>query len=262
MPITKPRPGDALYDASAGADSGSRRRVFNFVGGGKSAVLVALAIIVGGIWHSPAHGLSLGGSWDVYAAFGTLLSVTLYSCLRFSGTIALATLLPVALDLSIVLALLALFNFSLDPGCTAALVAVIGYSLLGKATMLKRIADNLRNAQTDQPLSLSLLANVSIQQTLGQARIGLLAVMLILSSLYLFAGNTLHLPALVLMVGGLAATASSVFVASAIWLTQQQRRATTVVPTRYRAALDGHAFLVILLALVVLGVGVWFWLPA
>jgi preprotein translocase subunit SecF len=232
---------------------GSSRHVFDFVGMGRAVVLAALVFIVAGSWHLRAHGLTLGGDRDLDIVLGALLAVTLYSAVRFSPTIAVATVLPVALDLLIVLALLCLLNLSLDPACTVALLSVIAYSSLGKMTLLGRITDNLRNAPAGQPLSLSRLANTSIRQTLECWRRLLWGVSLVVVAVFLFAGPALRAPTLVVSVGVFAATASSVFIASALWLTLQQRCAQAVVPIRYRAALNGRLFMTALLVLATLG---------
>jgi preprotein translocase subunit SecF len=253
MPVSK-----SFFTSIAHADSLPPRRAFNFVGMGKSVILLALLLIVVAAWHVRAQGLSLDGGHGIYVAVAAWLSFSLYCSLRCARALALAAALPLLLDLLVVMALLALLEHPLDLGCALALVVVLGYSLLGKVLLLRRISRNLRNARSARPLSLSALANISIHQALASARHVLLMLALVVLSLCLLAAGSLHTPALVMALGLLAGTASTVFVTSAIWLTLQQGLERTVVPTRYRAALTGKVFLLTVLMLAVLGVGSWF----
>ncbi|MEN0106289.1 MAG: hypothetical protein AAGC84_07660 [Pseudomonas sp.] len=247
MPFFKLRLNPVRHPACA-ARPVSTRRAFNFVGLGRATVLAGLLLIVAGLWHMRGFGLPRIDGPTFAAALCALVVLTLAGAWRFSLAMAVATVLPVVLDLLAMLALVALFDSSLEGASSVSLLVIAGYSLAGKLLVLNQLAIARPTAPGGQPLSLSLRVNRTLQQLLAYWR----CYLLLGAALLVFAGSTLP------VVGGLLiATASTVFTCGALWLTLQQRRITSPVPTRYRAALDGRVFLAGVAALVLLGLASW-----
>ena len=149
-----------------------------------------------------------------------LLSITLFLSLRFSWRMALATSVPIVLDILLVSAIFALGKFEVDVTYIAAILTVIGYSLNDKIVIFGRINENLRGAAGTHS-DLHALVNRSISQTLGRSLYTVLTVVMAAASLYLFACEPLQMFALALMIGLLSGACSSIFISSFIWLALQ-----------------------------------------
>jgi preprotein translocase SecF subunit len=149
-----------------------------------------------------------------------LLSITLFLSLRFSWRMALATSVPIVLDILLVSAIFALGKFEVDVTYIAAILTVIGYSLNDKIVIFGRIHENLRTRNAAHG-NLHELVNRSISQTLGRSLYTVLTVLMAAAALYLFACEPLQMFALALMIGLFSGACSSIFISSFIWLALQ-----------------------------------------
>jgi SecD/SecF fusion protein len=91
------------------------------------------------------------------------------------------------------------------------LLAIVGYSLNDTVVIYDRVRENLR--RYGNSMSLSALLDASINQTLSRTILTSLATFLALIVLYLYGGDDVKSFALVLGVGIIVATYSSIFVA-------------------------------------------------
>jgi preprotein translocase SecF subunit len=156
------------------------------------------------------------------AICAALLSICLFLSLRFNWRMAVATSLPIVLDILLVSAIFVLGKFEVDVTYIAAILTVIGYSLNDKIVIFGRIHENLRNSTTPPSASaLHPLVNRSISQTLGRSLYTVLTVLMASACLYLFACEPLQMFALALMIGLLSGACSSIFISSFIWLALQ-----------------------------------------
>jgi preprotein translocase SecF subunit len=122
------------------------------------------------------------------AICAALLSICLFLSLRFTWRMAVATSLPIVLDILLVSAIFALGKFEVDVTYIAAILTVIGYSLNDKIVIFGRIHENLRNSKTPPSASaLHQLVNRSISQTLGRSLYTVLTVLMASAYLYPFA---------------------------------------------------------------------------
>jgi preprotein translocase subunit SecF len=110
----------------------------------------------------------------------------------------------------------------------AAILTVIGYSINDTIVVFDRIRDNLPKSQEN----FENTVNLSINQTIVRSLNTSFTVVLSLLAIYFFGGETIKDFSLALIVGVLAGTYSSIFVASpvlVIWdnLSRSRRRVTT-----------------------------------
>ena len=77
----------------------------------------------------------------IYAVAPAFVSILLFIGLRFSWSIALATVVPILHDILIVSALFSLFKLEIDVTYIAALLTIIGYSLNDKIVIFGRIRE-------------------------------------------------------------------------------------------------------------------------
>lgn len=187
-----------------------------------------------------------------------LLSICLFLSLRFNWRMAVATSLPIVLDILLVSAIFALGKFEVDVTYIAAILTVIGYSLNDKIVIFGRIHENLRNSKTPPSASaLHVLVNRSISQTLGRSLYTVLTVLMASASLYLFACEPLQMFALALMIGLFSGACSSIFISSFIWLALQPHGQPHTPAELHGRRLFGG----LVLAIVLGSSAAWFALP-
>lgn len=156
--------------------------------------------------------LSLG-----YAMIGTLI----YISWRFEYRFGVAAMVALAHDVLVTLGFLSLFDMEIDLTTVAAMLTIIGYSLNDTIIIFDRIRENLdRNLVETLPETV----NRSINETLSRTILTSGTTLLVVASLYVFGGNVIHGFAFAMLVGILAGTYSSVFVAGALILFWEKRR--------------------------------------
>ncbi len=123
-------------------------------------------------------------------------------------------------DAVITIGLLSLFHEQISLTVVAAILTLIGYSMNDTIVVFDRIREN-RRLNAREPLD--LLINRSINQTLSRTVLTSGLTLLSALSLLIFGGPVLHGFSLALMIGIVVGTFSSVFIASPIMLTWEER---------------------------------------
>lgn len=169
------------------------------------------------------------------------------------GTCAIVALLH---DVLIVLTVFSFlgraFGWELDPMFITAALAVIGYSVNDTIVVFDRLRENVLKGSS-QNINFAYAVNASISQTLGRSLNTAITTLLAVLAVYLFVGGTIQTFVLALIVGIIAGTYSSIFIAAqllVVWekggllihmpllrrLSKQYRRGATVAASRIQAA--------------------------
>jgi len=187
--------GKQVCSAAAGIEPLSLRRT-EFVGpqvGDELAVdgLKALAFVVAGIM--------------------------IYLALRFEWKFAVAAIIANLHDVIIILGFFAFFQWEFSLPVLAAVLAVLGYSVNESVVIFDRIRENFRRFRKMNTVE---IIDSAITSTISRTIITHGCTQLMVLSMLLFGGPTLHYFALALTIGILFGIYSSVFVAAAIamWL--------------------------------------------
>jgi len=151
----------------------------------------------------------------VMATAGASGGMLLYLSYRFRLGYAVAAVLAMAHDAVITLGLLSLLHEEISLTVVAALLTLIGYSMNDTIVVFDRVREN-RRAQPHAPLT--SVMNRSINQTLSRTVLTSGLTLLTALSLLLFGGPVLHGFSLVLVIGIVVGTLSSVYIASPILL--------------------------------------------
>ncbi len=107
------------------------------------------------------------------------------------------------------------------------LLAILGYSVHDTIVVFDRVRENLRiNSDKNNREDFEVTVGKSVQQTFGRSINTSLTIFITLLALYLFGGPTTKDFALLLIVGVIAGTYSSIFVASPLLVTFQQFQKT------------------------------------
>ena len=130
-------------------------------------------------------------------------------------------MVALAHDVLVTLGFLSIFDIEIDLTIVAAMLTIIGYSLNDTIVIFDRIREKLdRNLDETLPETV----NRSINETLSRTILTSGTTLLVVVSLYTFGGNVIHGFAFAMLVGILAGTYSTVFVASALILFWEKRR--------------------------------------
>ncbi|QDT05848.1 bifunctional preprotein translocase subunit SecD/SecF [Rubripirellula lacrimiformis] len=170
------------------------------------------------------------------ALFASLLCIVGYIWFRFQRVIygfaavaallhdVLITLGAIAISywLADALGFLLIDPFKISLTVVAAILTIIGYSLNDTIVVFDRI----RETKGKAPRLTSDMINSSINQTLSRTLLTSLTTFIVVILLYWFGGDGIHAFAFSLVVGVIAGTYSSVFVASPIllWLVERSER--------------------------------------
>lgn len=151
----------------------------------------------------------------VMATAGASGGMLLYLSYRFRLGYAVAAVLAMAHDAVITIGLFSLLHQEISLTVVAALLTLIGYSMNDTIVVFDRVREN-RRTQPRAPLA--SIINRSINQTLSRTVLTSGLTLLSSLSLLLFGGPVLHGFSLVLVIGIIVGTFSSVYIASPILL--------------------------------------------
>jgi len=140
--------------------------------------------------------------------------ILLYTTFRFKFRFGVAAIIALVHDVLVVLSFISFFGKEMDTYILAAILTIIGYSLNDTIVVFDRARENLRSTKAYDEYELTF--NKSINQSLSRTIITSFTTLLSLFALYFFGGLILRNFAFAIIVGVIAGTYSSIFVASAI----------------------------------------------
>lgn len=154
-----------------------------------------------------------GGLAMLYALIGILI----YVGVRFQTRLAVGAVVALAHDVIIVIGFFSLTQISFDLTVLAAVLAVIGYSVNDTVVIFDRARENFRKMRNRTPVE---VFNISLNETLSRTVMTGVTTLMVLVTLFFYAGETLRGFSIALILGLLFGTYSSVYVASAaaLWL--------------------------------------------
>jgi len=146
-----------------------------------------------------------------------VVGIMLYLAVRFEWKFAVAAIIANLHDVVIILGFFAYFQWEFSLPVLAAVLAVLGYSVNESVVIFDRIRENFRRYRKMNTVE---IIDNAITSTISRTIITHGCTQLMVLSMLLFGGATLHYFALALTIGILFGIYSSVFVAAAIamWL--------------------------------------------
>jgi preprotein translocase subunit SecF len=146
-----------------------------------------------------------------------VVGIMVYLAFRFEWKFAVAAIIANLHDVIIILGFFAYFQWEFSLAVLAAVLAVLGYSVNESVVIFDRIRENFRRYRK---MSTVEIIDNAITSTISRTIITHGSTQIMVLSMLLFGGPTLHYFALALTIGILFGIYSSVFVAAAIamWL--------------------------------------------
>jgi preprotein translocase subunit SecF len=170
-----------------------------------------------------------------------LVLVTIYITVRYERYMALAALAALGFDLTTTAGVYALIGFEVTPATVIGLLTILGYSLYDTVIVFDKVEENTHGFEHTTRRTFAEQANLAVNQTfmrsINTSLISVLPVIaLIVVAVWLLGVGTLKDLALVMLVGILCGTYSSIFFATPLLVTMRER--TEKVRTHTRRVLN------------------------
>jgi preprotein translocase subunit SecF len=146
-----------------------------------------------------------------------VIGIMIYLAIRFEWKFAVSAIIANLHDVIIILGFFAFFQWEFSLAVLAAVLAVLGYSVNESVVIFDRIRENFRRYRKMNTVQ---VIDNAITSTISRTIITHGSTQIMVLSMLLFGGETLHYFAMALTIGILFGIYSSVFVAAAIamWL--------------------------------------------
>lgn len=141
----------------------------------------------------------------------SLIAILIFIALRFEWRFALAAIISEIHDVVITLGAISLFKIDVNLDTLAAVLTVLGYSLNDTIIIFDRIREGIK---TSKKTELAPIINESVSATLSRTVLTSGLTLATVVILYFFGGEMIQGFSLALIVGIIAGTLSSIFVAS------------------------------------------------
>lgn len=175
-----------------------------------------------------SKSMRIGASVGILLA---LLAILVYITIRFEFKFAISAMICLVHDLLITLASISILHLlgvavQLDLHTVAALMTIIGYSLNDTIIIFDRIREDYKLMRRS---SMKTIINHSLNKTLSRTSITSATTLLVLLALIIFGGATIFSFALVMILGIIYGTLSSLFIAAPTMLLFQKREEKVMV---------------------------------
>ena len=170
-------------------------------------------------------GAKVGGELQLKALYAILFSFLLtliYLAIRFELRFGMAAVIATLHDILITLGFLAAFRVEIALPTVAAILTILGYSLNDTIVVFDRIRENMhkKGARKRNPVD---LVNQSINETLPRTILTSGTTLAVLFALFILGGAVIRDFTVVLILGVIIGTYSSIFVASPALIEIQNR---------------------------------------
>jgi preprotein translocase subunit SecF len=255
--------GSVYQFAAGNSSISQVRSTVSGAGGGSDAIVQKLTPLGGGAakWQVQTHPLSvaqqnsvqsaishqfrvpensisvtsIGASWGsqisqkaAEALIAFLIVIVIYLSIAFEWKMAIAALVALAHDIVITIGVYALAHFQVSPASVIGLLTILGYSLYDTVVVFDKVRENTAGLLASSRSTYSQAANQALNQTLVRSiNTSIIALLPVASILFVGAGilgaGELKDLALVLFVGMLSGTYSSIFIATPVLADLKER---------------------------------------
>jgi preprotein translocase subunit SecF len=247
------------FPANSSTSQGAIAQVVNSAGGGQATVqhltgrtsqwVVQTSSLVPGVttqvasaissaFHIPVNNISVsfvGATWGgqitskaIEALIAFLIVIVIYLTIAFDWKMAVAAFVALLHDIVITTGVYALVGFPVAPASVIGLLTILGYSLYDTVVVFDKVRENTAGLLTTGRSTYSEAANLALNQTLVRSINTSLTALLPVASILFIGGallgtGTLNDLSLVLFVGMLSGTYSSIFIATPVLADLKER---------------------------------------
>lgn len=167
-----------------------------------------------------------------------VIGIMLYLAFRFEWKFAVSAIIANLHDVIIILGFFAFFQWEFSLTVLAAVLAVLGYSVNESVVVFDRVRETFRDRRYGK-LNTPDVLNHAITSTISRTIITHGSTQIMVLSMLLFGGPTLHYFAIALTIGILFGIYSSVFVAAAVAMWLGVKREDLIKPVKAKDETDG-----------------------
>lgn len=154
----------------------------------------------------------------MFALLFASIGIIIYTAFRFEWKMGVAAIVSLLHDVFFMVALFSIFRLEVDITFIAAVLTIVGYSINDTIVTFDRIRENMKRSKKilDND-DLAAIVNKSLRQTLGRSVNTVLTVAIVVTALLLFGSDSIRNFSIALLVGLIAGTYSSIFIAAQLW---------------------------------------------
>ncbi|HXH22748.1 MAG TPA: protein translocase subunit SecF [Dehalococcoidia bacterium] len=163
----------------------------------------------------------------------TLSFISVEQPVRFGVSAIVALLHDVLLVMGVASIFGRLFDFEIDTLFITAMLTIVGFSVHDSIVVFDRVRENARRAAAaGADVTLAETVNASLNQTLGRSLNTSITVVLTLIALILLGGETVRDFLIIMLIGLISGTYSSIFVASQLLVSWEEGDFAGLLPWR------------------------------
>lgn len=161
----------------------------------------------------------------IFSVLLALVGIILYVSFRFKFSYAVSGVVALLHDVLIMIALFGIFNIEVSSMFIAALLAIIGYSINDTIVTFDRVREKLKE-KDEEKLSYDEfydLCNTSIRETFGRTVNTTITTLIPVITLIILGSSEILSFNLAMLIGLIAGTYSTIFIATALFLTLEKK---------------------------------------
>lgn len=147
------------------------------------------------------------------------VGIVLYVTIRFQFLYGVAAIVSLLHDAFFIIAFFSLLQFEVNIPFIAAVLTIVGYSINDTIVTFDRIRENMKNVEKIKTFDdLAYVVDLSLNQTLTRSINTVLTVVFAAAALFILGGESIRSFSLALLIGLVAGTYSSLFLAAQLWV--------------------------------------------
>ena len=185
----------------------------------RAKIATELGIAEGQVQESQRIGPSATASLLLNALLAVLFAtilILIYIAIRFELLSGLSAVIALAHDVLVVLSIVAIVRLQINSAFIAALITIIGYSINDTIVVFDRVRENATKDSYKNKTN-SEVVNISVKETLVRTLNTSATTLFMITLLAIISVPTIREFAIPIVIGLLAGTYSSIFVATPIW---------------------------------------------
>ncbi|MDZ5470850.1 protein translocase subunit SecDF (plasmid) [Bacillus sp. 31A1R] len=190
---------------------------------------------------SPTVGKELAEN-AIYAVALAAIGIIIYVAFRFELYMGLAAVIALLHDAFFIIAFFSITRLEVDLTFIAAVLTIVGYSINDTIVTFDRIRENSQRKKRFKTVEdIAEVVNVSLRQTLGRSVNTVLTVIIAVVGLLVLGSETIQNFSFALLVGLIAGTYSSLFIAAQLWFVWKKRELAkkgTIVTVKEKAKIS------------------------
>lgn len=166
---------------------------------------------------SPTVGKELAKNALIALAIASV-GIIIYVTIRFEIKMAVAAVLALLHDAFFIIAIFSFTRLEVDITFIAAVLTVVGYSINDTIVTFDRMRENMQKKKKLKSFEdIADVVNRSLRQTLGRSINTVLTVVIAVAALLIFGSESIRNFSVALLIGLIAGTYSSIFLAAQLW---------------------------------------------